>query len=147
MSTSQIKYIYGLHAGDGVVRYIGRTSSTPHKRLWGHKSDARVGKTRPIHNWIREHGEECIEAVTLEEFVETANNTAADREKAHILQQLSSGGLLNVHAYTGGSGTINRKEPKEEGPHYMVGTKMSEETKEKISEKQKWHAEQRRLKA
>lgn len=143
MSTKVI-YIYGLHAGDGVIRYIGRTTLTPHKRLWGHKSDARCGKTRPVHEWIREHGEKAIEAVTLEEFTETEDNTAADREKFHILEHMASGNLLNVHAHTGGFGTINRVEPKIEKPHHMLGRKHSEETKEKMSEKLKWHAERKR---
>lgn len=143
MST-KLNYIYALHAGDGVVRYIGRTTMAPHRRLLGHKSDARCGKVRPIHEWIREHGEKAIQAITLEEFQETDESTAADREKHHILQHMDSGNLLNVHAHTGGNGTINRKEPKIEKPHHMKGKTHSEETKEKISEKLKWHAEQKR---
>lgn len=143
MST-KTKYIYGLHAGDGVIRYIGRTGSTPHQRLWGHKSNARTGKTGPLWDWIREHGEDKIKALTLEEFIETEDNTAADRERFHILQHIDSGNLINARTRTGGWGTINRKEPKIEKPHHMLGKTHSDETKDKISEKLRWHAQQKK---
>lgn len=40
-----LEYVYGLHAGDGWIRYVGRTKN-PKRRLSEHRSPATQAKTR-----------------------------------------------------------------------------------------------------
>lgn len=60
--------IYGLHAGDGIVRYIGQTVRPIQQRFIEHVYDSRKGITRPLHNWMRKN-EGLVEYLILEEGV------------------------------------------------------------------------------
>ncbi len=48
--------VYGLHAGDGIIRYIGQTQSHPDDRLRFHRKHSRQDGT-PVQRWVFEHGE------------------------------------------------------------------------------------------
>lgn len=61
-------FIYGLRVvGSDKIQYVGLTTKTVAQRLAGHKKVSRAGGTFPSSRWIRKHGEDLIEAVTLEE--------------------------------------------------------------------------------
>ena len=47
--------VYGLHAGDGLIRYVGQTKWTLKRRLQQHVSAARDGGDWPVCRWIRKH--------------------------------------------------------------------------------------------
>lgn len=68
LATTQSGYgvIYGLHAGDGVIRYIGQTIHFD-RRMASHASSARLGRDLPVYRWIRKHGWSSIEVVILHE--------------------------------------------------------------------------------
>ena len=53
-SASSTRFIYGLHGGDGVIRYVGM-SSNPHRRLKQHVREAIRHHNRNRHKeaWIR----------------------------------------------------------------------------------------------
>lgn len=129
-----MKYIYGLHAGDGEVRYVGRTVD-PHTRLRGHRNSPKSA----AYAWAQEIGPKNMQMVILEEFEETLESTAADRELAHILKYMNPN-LLNRSTVTGGHGTINRPRPPKPvcTDHHMTGRHHSEDTKAKIAERVRW---------
>lgn len=60
--------IYGLRLkSDKTVRYVG-LSTNPSRRLSSHFTKANPDKSSlPVHNWIRKHGKDAVEMVTLEE--------------------------------------------------------------------------------
>lgn len=62
----QAGVIYGLHRGDGVIRYVGLTTLTAPHRLSQHRIVANAGLRRPLYYWMRKHGPETIETVVLE---------------------------------------------------------------------------------
>ncbi|ASN52504.1 hypothetical protein [Sinomonas sp. R1AF57] len=72
--------IYGLHGGDGVIRYVGQSKAGIAGRLSGHRGTARAGSTQPVHTWMREAGIESVVAVTLHEVPEGASMDDAEAE-------------------------------------------------------------------
>lgn len=56
--------IYGLHAGDGVIRYIGATTQSAKARLQGHRYAARKGikHNEPKQRWVLDN----IDRLTME---------------------------------------------------------------------------------
>lgn len=111
--------VYGLHNGDGVIRYVGQTVDAD-RRLKQHRNSPgnKVGGTRrqPVTYWIRKHGAENIQMVIL--------GTADTRESLDKLEReliSSSTGLLNLAP--GGLG--------------ISGYHQSEEHKKKLSDSQK----------
>lgn len=89
-----LNVIYGLHNGDNVIRYVGRTSRGLDQRLWEHKNNSRLGQRRPVYDWMRKHGADRIQGIVLE-VCASAEDTI-DREKFWIVK-LSSNGLMNCH--------------------------------------------------
>jgi len=93
--------IYGLsctcHPEKG-VRYVGLTTMTVEKRVWKHKSEARLGKGLPIYNWLRKHGEEnlCWEILQSCDALELNANEilwiAKLREQGNKLMNVTAGG-------------------------------------------------------
>lgn len=125
--------VYGLHKGDGVIRYIGQTVRTPQRRLSVHKADARFGKQNPVQDWMRKHGVEGIELIVLE--------TAEDREHLDALErfwiaQMRESGIKQMNVTAGGRGhagyrygpeTIAKRVAK------LTGQQRTPEQRERIS--------------
>lgn len=59
--------VYGLHAGDDVIRYIGQTQSHPDDRLRFHRKHSCSDGT-PVQRWVFEHGD----AIGLEVLCDAA---------------------------------------------------------------------------
>lgn len=91
--------VYGLHAGDGRIRYVGLTEQRPHLRMVAHRTCARRGYKYPVYHWMRKHGIDDIEMVEIERF-ETLEDMAEGeirwiahyREAHDDLLNLSDGG-------------------------------------------------------
>lgn len=58
--------IYGLHRGDGLIRYVGKTAGEPSARLRAHRRDAKAGSKLPVHRWMRKHGLNAIKILVLD---------------------------------------------------------------------------------
>lgn len=155
-------FIYGLmckcHPEDG-IRYIGQTSKTVGERVYTHKRDAKTrgGKNwgNAVYHWMRKHGYENIEAVTLEEEVSVFELNSLEEVWVSRLKTLKDFGGLNLTT-GGGQGygvsestreklrlawTPERKKAqrdrvKKSGSLVKRGP-MPEETKKKISEAKK----------
>lgn len=91
--------IYGLHAADGRIRYIGQTSGDVRTRFYQHKTNAKLAKLPfALYKWMRKHGIENIKYRILEEVPDDALNPAeiewiaALREMGFYLLNHSSGG-------------------------------------------------------
>ena len=52
--------VYVLHAGDGVIAYVGSTSKNALNRLWEHNYRARSGHSAPVYEWMRSVGLEKV---------------------------------------------------------------------------------------
>ena len=72
--------IYGLHAGDFRIRYVGKTVSGVARRLRGHRYDAKRGSTLPVHRWMRKHGLSRIAIVELDRITEAENWQEIERQ-------------------------------------------------------------------
>lgn len=107
--------VYGLHAGDGVIRYVGQTSVGLTRRLTTHRCNARGNAHLPVQFWMLKHGLENIEIVELERGDDKDHLNAL--EQFWIAQMRELRPMLNVTAGGDGAG----------------GTKHTEQSKTKIS--------------
>lgn len=104
--------IYGLHNGDGRIRYIGYTTQKPQVRLGQHKSDSRVQPKsgRPVLNWIRKYGEDRIEMVVLD-TVRAENKTTLSvvlcAIEIHHIGCAEEYGYSLLNATAGGDGVVD----------------------------------------
>lgn len=82
--------VYGLHAGDGIIRYIGQTRSHPDDRLRYHRKHCHQVKT-PVQRWLAQHGD-AVQLVVLcaEATWDVTEIIMIDRYKR------SGGDLLNL---------------------------------------------------
>lgn len=88
---TRIGVIYGLHAGDGVIRYVGKTTQDPPKaRLYEHRTAANGGATPPVYDWIREVGPANVQLQVLER---TPILAVLDRKEREWIDKFP--GLLN----------------------------------------------------
>lgn len=113
--------IYGLHSGDGNIRYIGYTTMTPARRLTAHRCTARNNPQRRISKWMNKAGIESIQMEVLEQYTEISLDDLLDREIARIAEGYSEG--LNLVNHTSGG----------EGGATRVGMKNSEAQKLAVS--------------
>lgn len=60
--------VYGLHAGDGEIRYVGATRGNSKNRLWEHIYRANSGHNAPVYQWMRNVGVRNVEVVDLEKI-------------------------------------------------------------------------------
>ena len=92
--------VYALHAGDGVVRYVGSTSKNAQNRLWEHIYRARSGHTAPLYCWMREAGLDAVQVTViariddsrLREVLEAATIAHYISEGCDLLNQMSRDG-------------------------------------------------------
>jgi hypothetical protein len=134
--------IYGLHNGDGRIRYVGRTSQPLESRLAQHRSSARGGKDYPVYVWMRKHGPESVQAVVLEEC--DSLDTLVLREQ-YWIEFYKGRDLTNAASYLDGALSITPEQrarisaglkdyfAKNPSPH--IGMKRTPETRAKIAEK------------
>ena len=99
--------IYGLHKGDGVIRYVGRSIHGTN-RLSYHRANARNNNTKmPVHKWMRSVGIDVVVMEILEECLTEAE--LPEREDFWIKElktHVSDGGLnVAIGANGGYSGT------------------------------------------
>jgi hypothetical protein len=106
--------VYGLHNGDGEVRYVGKTVKKLYDRLAAHRNDAKRGVIlRPLTKWMRKHGPENIRIVLLEEFDSREAMNAGER--FWIAQYYDLGvNLCNVTLGGDGGGRLGSKRSKAE---------------------------------
>lgn len=117
--------IYGLHAGDGVIRYVGRTKYG-RNRLAAHRLSATNEDTdMPVHKWMRKYGPENIQMVILDERDSYSELPDLEEEWIDRLGTSVSSGGLNVARGRGGSETT----------YYSPETRarMSESAKRRIA--------------
>lgn len=92
--------IYGLHAGDGVIRYVGLTRAGMTRRLARHRQSATRGSDFPVHCWMRKHGVESIVAVEIERC---GSEQLPERER-HWIAEIGRSGAKLLNATSGGEG-------------------------------------------
>lgn len=138
--------IYGLHNGDGDIRYVGQTTRTARSRLSQHKLAARSGKTYAVSNWINKHGEDSIQMIIIETFDSTTIHLLNEREIYHIAQARAMSIGENLNMTDGGDGSLGtamtpenramhsaRMSVKMVGNTYRRGTTASEITRTRMS--------------
>lgn len=103
MGVQKRNIIYGLHNGDGMIRYVGRTKHG-NTRFSDHKFEACKGLNRaPVYKWMRKYGIDNIVCQVLE-VLESALDLPA-REDFWIEAlgtQLGAGGMNMGGAMRGG---------------------------------------------
>jgi group I intron endonuclease len=132
--------IYGLHSGDNIIRYVGRTSRGLEQRLWEHKNNSRLGERRPVYDWMRKYGAENIQGVVLELCF--SPEETVEREKFWITE-MHPNGLMNCHDVLDGVVRIDpnaRAKISESLKRYFasegyprLGQKHTPETRAKLS--------------
>lgn len=85
--------IYGLHAGDGVIRYVGKTVGALDARLRGHRTDAKRGSKLPVHRWMRKRG---LPAIRIMQLDRVADGEAWQEIERTWIVALAGTGLLNL---------------------------------------------------
>lgn len=86
--------MYGLHAGDGVIRYVGQTRTGIYQRLASHRAYARRNEYGPaVYVWMRKHGDMNIEAIVL--AIPANHEEMNQREREEIAKRWTSGLLTN----------------------------------------------------
>jgi hypothetical protein len=62
--------IYGLHSGDGIIRYVGLTRTGFQRRWYIHRASFKSGKYAhlPIYRWIAKVGLDNVQHIVLEEL-------------------------------------------------------------------------------
>jgi hypothetical protein len=95
--------VYGLHNGDGEIRYVGLTRKGARHRLLLHRNRARSGAKYPVYAWMRKYGHLTIETVVLQECDSLESVRVAEQEWIAKFRQ-EGRQLLNLT--DGGEGTI-----------------------------------------
>lgn len=94
------------------VRYIGQTTQTVRKRLFGHwKTTNREEKPKfPVHKWMKKRDRDQIEAITLRECVDFDSLCAAEIE---LIAEYRANGHADLNLCSGGAGAPGRKHSEE----------------------------------
>lgn len=124
--------IYGLHAGDGVIRYVGLSTRGAQFRLMKHWECVNAGETTAVYQWMRKHGKEQIVSVVLEECEQSA---LAERE-IHWIKKLGTfrvEGGLGLNLTRGGDGTFGRVYSDETRKKISDAAKARPLTKERVA--------------
>lgn len=106
--------IYGLHAGDGVIRYVGATTQNAKIRLQEHISRANSGHPAPVYQWMRETGVHQVATIELEAVDVVAK--IRKTEAATIARLLADGApLVNQLARDGVPDSWSQESKKKSG--------------------------------
>lgn len=137
--------IYGLHDGDGVIRYVG-LSSNGTERLYRHRYLAKRGMVSPLYTWARKHGVNNM-TMTILEDVPIGDLELLDAREIFWIAKLGSEGaaLLNmtdggrrVAGYTHSAETRAKMSAnsgvKSGKDNPLFGIPLSLETRRKLSE-------------
>ena len=106
--------IYGIHKGDGHIRYVGQTRTSLKKRRVAHVAHAKSKNTTPIQKFFNKYPDavmEVLEDVPVEELNDAEIRWIAELSKTRKLLNCTEGGL--------------------------AGTRVSDETRRKMSETHK----------
>ena len=118
--------VYGLHAGDNVIRYVGMTARSAKERFREHIKHRNANKHFPVYDWMRKYGDE-IQIVILQSY-----ETRAEASKGEVafIKELGFDNLLNC-TYGGEGVTYWSDEARAK----MSKTKSNQslETREKIA--------------
>lgn len=125
--TSRPIYVYALHSGDRVYRYVG-TSRNPYMRLCVHKSNSRPHvkhkSNDALYSWVREIGPENLHMDLIDGPVFTMPETV-EREWCFFF-------------YTQGYDMLNLK------PEYLTGWRSTDSERAQNTGKKsshvRWHA-------
>lgn len=111
--------IYGLHNGDGEIRYVGKTTMTARRRFSAHLTAARSDKATPVAHWLRKYAD-TAQIVILE--------TLTDGLPAHLdpLERR----LISEHRARPGSRMLNLTDGGEGQP----GHSPSADTRKRLSQ-------------
>ena len=136
---TDLNVIYGLHSGDEVIRYVGKTSKGARVRLGQHISVATHQPGYPVHRWMRKHGVGTIQFTILE--VLTTESDSAQQEIQWI-EKLGTLVPTGLNVTTGGEGVPGRvvSEPNRQRlSHSHLGNTHTADTRAKMSATRKAH--------
>lgn len=111
-------WIYGLHNGDGEIRYIGKTIQSLRVRLNAHRTDSKR-KSLPVNRWVAKHGRYNIEMVLLD-FI--AGGIGWEEKEAAWIAACNDSGMRLLNLLKGGD-------------HPYVPFTRSEEYRKNLSER------------
>lgn len=139
--------IYGLHSGDGLIRYVGRTIAGAERRLRQHRWDAERGSAYPVHRWMRKQGLDSIVIEVLDEtdeadlgatetiWIEWAQNSFPGQNLNILLDgyfpkpvTAETAALISA-AHSGRKFSVEHRERISAA---LLGHSVSEETREKL---------------
>lgn len=89
--------IYGLHSGDGEIRYVGQTIDPISKRLSGHRSDSKTWKSK-VNRWIAKH----FATFDIVELVVVGDSQADAFETSLVAELKASIGTRCMNIESGG---------------------------------------------
>lgn len=98
--------VYGLHSGDGIIRYVGSTAKNSKNRLYEHIYRANSGHAGPVYQWMRSAGVRSVEVLDLELVDDTSALPLV--EARWIVDLLSQGNdLMNQTSRDGRVGSMS----------------------------------------
>lgn len=130
------KVVYGLHSGDGVIRYVGITANGVLKRISQHRHRARAGSHYPVSCWMRSHGVASIVGVVLESGLPDldALNAAEVRWIEELGTHTSRGGMNCTLGGEGTPGHVTSLETREKIRAANTGQTRTEESRQRMRE-------------
>lgn len=111
---SEAFLVYGLHDGDGVIRYVGRRK-IGYDRLRMHISHAASKNRTPSQRWIitvLQNGGSIHECI-LHEGLDVHQSFDLERQEISNRGRLSNGSGILLNVTSGGQGTLGRKHTDE----------------------------------
>lgn len=83
--------VYGLHAGDGNIRYVGMTTRSIESRFKEHVKLRNSGKKFPVYDWMRKYGD-LVEVIIIESY---KTNDEAKHGEINYIAKIGRENLLN----------------------------------------------------
>ena len=132
--------VYGLHNGDGVIRYVGKTVTGAAHRLTEHrwKSNKKdQSKATAVNRWMQKHGVDTIQYTLLAASADPHALNALEVEWIALLR--AAGNDLMNHT-DGGEGVLGHRHTEAHKAHMsalLTGRLVSLETSARISRAKK----------